>query len=238
MAPALYRGIVTHKRMRPFGHELSYNVMAMLVDVDDLEAFSQRCALFSYNHFNLFSISDRDHGTQPGLTVSEFAWREAGRLGNGRTIQAISMLCYPRISGYSFNPLTTYFCYDHEQLVMVLHEVHNTFGGRHVYASYPGDAPGAYGTVEKVFAVSPFNGISGHYHLRTTAPSDTVALGVALADDNGPILKAYFSGKRHEATNFELLKTFVAYPLMGFKIIAAIHWEALKLWVKGLKIQY
>ena len=95
----------------------------------------------------------------------------------------------------------------------------------------------AYTHTEKTFRVSPFNKVEGHYGLRATLPADEVSLGVALTTTEGPIMKAYFRGRRRPLSNAMLMRVFLNLPLMTLKVLAAIHWEALKLWAKGLKLQ-
>ena len=149
------------------------------------------------------------------------------------------MLCYPRILGFAFNPLTTYFALDAAgQTRLVIYEVHNTFGGRHTYVSNP-IKPGEniYHVTEKRFRVSPFNAVEGQYGLRASEPGDKIAVGVALSTAEGPLLKAHFQGTRKTLNSLNLLGSFVKFPLMSLKVVGGIHWEALKLWLKGLNLQ-
>jgi uncharacterized protein len=233
----VFIGKVVHRRLRPVEHQLRYSVASVLLDVDQLE--NGLPSLMRYNRFGLFSIDDRDHGIlgKP-QSISEFAWGEM-RQHAGANVNRILMLNYPRILGYTFNPLTVFYGLDNaDEVRMQLFVVHNTFGGRHVYASGPfAVGEQAYSTVEKTFRVSPFNKIDGHYGLRASLPLKKVAIGVALSTDGGPIMNAYFTGERHPLTNGTLLRVFAGMPLMTLKVMAAIHWEALKLWAKGLKLQ-
>lgn len=233
--PAIYFGTVTHRRLRPIEHHLAYDVASVFVDVDDLAA-GRTPALLSHNRFNLFSIHDTDHGEADGRSISDFAWAKVRATAGSADVARIYMLCYPRVLGYGFNPLTTYFCVTAEgEPRMMIYEVRNTFGGRHVYATDT-LTPG-YVRTEKLFQVSPFNKVEGTYALRATEPGETVAVGVALTTDEGPVLKAYFKGKRKPLTSLQLLRVFFGLPMMSLKVILAIHWEALKLWRKGLKLQ-
>lgn len=236
--PAIYVGTVTHKRLRPVSHELNYEVASLLVDVDELCA-GMGPGLLSHNRFNLFAIHDRDHGDagtqQP---IAEFARGKVREAGLAPQVARIFMLAYPRILGYAFNPLTTYYAVDADgEVRLMIYEVHNTFGGRHCYvAKVEHGATQAYAVTEKVFRVSPFNGVEGHYGLRASPLGETLSLGVSLATDEGPLLKAYFHGTRRPLTSSGLLGVFVRLPLQSLKVISAIHWEALKLWLKGLNL--
>jgi uncharacterized protein len=236
--PGLYVGKVVHKRLRPATHALEYKVASLLVDVDQLQQGLP--SLLRYNRFGLFSLHDRDYGDVAApLPIAAFAWKQMHQNGAPQEVCRILMLSYPRMLGYGFNPITVYFGLDAEDHVrMVIHEVHNTFGGRHCYATGPfARGEDAFATTEKVFRVSPFNKIEGHYGLRVSAPGETVTVGVSLSTDDGPLLKAYFTGQRRPLSNRSLLAVLAAFPLMTFKVMAGIHWEALKLWLKGIKLQ-
>ncbi len=239
VVPAIYVGTVTHRRLRPVPHALHYDVASLLVDVDDL-ATGRTPLLLSHNGFNLFSIHDKDHGDQDGAaSIRDYAWREVRKAGLEGEVSRILMLAYPRILGYAFNPLTTYYALDAASNVrLMIYEVHNTFGGRHTYVVGPdGDAGASFGTVDKVFRVSPFNGVEGTYGLRASPPGETVAVGVSLTTAEGPLLKAWFRGARRPLTSIGLLAIFARLPFQSLKVIGGIHWEALKLWLKGLNLQ-
>lgn len=235
IAPGVFIGKVVHRRLKPVAHALEYNVASLLLDVDTLETALP--SILHYNRFGLFSIDDRDHGhLGKNQSIRDFAW---GEMQKHADVKRILMLCYPRMLGYTFNPLTVFFGMDEEDnVLMQLFAVHNTFGGRHIYPSGPFTAgEQAFTSTEKTFRVSPFNKIEGHYGLRASLPADDVTIGVSLTTAEGPILKAYFNGKRHPLTNRVLMRVFIGFPLMTLKVMAAIHWEALKLWAKGLKLQ-
>ncbi len=234
---AIYFGTVTHRRLRPVVHVLNYDVAAVLIDVDALTR-KEVPSLMSYNSWNLFSIRDADHGEKDGRTISEFAWAKVNAAGGAGVIHRIYILAYPRILGYGFNPLTTYFAMDADgHTRMTIYEVHNTFGGRHCYVTPLLQAADInVHKTEKVFRVSPFNGVDGNYTLRATEPVESVSLGVALSTAEGPLLNAFFAGKRKPLSNVQLVRVFFGLPLMTLKVVVAIHWEALKLWKKGLKL--
>jgi uncharacterized protein len=238
IAPGIFVGKVVHRRLHPVQHHLSYSVASVLLDVDQLE--DHLPSLLRYNRFGLFSIADSDHGEkQRPQSIKTFAWTEMQKHRGTENITRILMLCYPRILGYTFNPLTVFYGLDADDNIrMQLFAVHNTFGGRHIYPSGP-FAPGekSFSTTEKTFRVSPFNKIEGYYGLRASLPAGSVAVGVSLTTQAGPVLNAYFSGTRRPLSNATLLGIFLGLPLMTLKVMAAIHWEALKLWAKGLKLQ-
>jgi uncharacterized protein len=237
ITPGVFVGKVVHKRLRPVEHSLNYTVASVLVDVDQLDTLPR---MMGYNRFSLFGLYDKDFGDKDKpLALREFAWAAMRDAGAPTDVSRILMLSYPRILGYTFNPLTVYFGLDQDNNIrMLLYEVHNTFGGRHVYRAGPfavGETN--FAQTEKTFRVSPFNKVEGSYGLKVSVPADDVAVGVSLTTAEGPVLKAYFTGTRKPLTNATLLRVFVNLPLMTFKVMAGIHWEALKLWAKGLKLQ-
>jgi uncharacterized protein len=133
--PALYRGLVTHKRLQPVAHELQYEVTSLLVDVDQLGT-AELPSLLKYNRFGLVAVHDADHGLEAGQSIRDFAWGLARLAGADQVISRIMMLCYPRMLGFGFNPLTVFYGLDATgETRFLVYEVHNTFGGRHVYHS-------------------------------------------------------------------------------------------------------
>jgi DUF1365 family protein len=194
--------------------------------------------LFAYNRFGLFSFFDSDHGAgDDGLRAwTERLMAKAGVEPDGGPIR---LLCYPRILGYVFNPLTVYFCHARSgALAALFYEVSNTHGERHTYV-IPVDSPAAdvvRQTCRKEFYVSPFIPMNGAYRFAVRPPGESVSISIENVDDNGVLLAAVFSGRRRPLTDATLLRAFFAYPLMTLKVTAGIHWEALRLILKGTKV--
>jgi len=233
----IFRGHVFHHRLRPTDHKLNYKVFSLLLDLDELPQLSSRFRFFGYNRFSLFSFWDRDHGDGSGRALRPYVHgvlHDAGiEISGGR----VELLCYPRIFGYVFNPLSVYYCYgDDETLRVVIYEVSNTFGERHSYVieTNAGSSAKVQQRCRKKFHVSPFLPVAGVYDFDLHLPADRVKVKVDLSDDEGLRLRASFSGRALEITDKNLLKMLIRYPLMTVKITAAIHWEAVKLWRKGL----
>ncbi|WP_419906310.1 DUF1365 domain-containing protein [Hoeflea sp.] len=232
---AVYVGTVMHRRLRPRPHGFRYSVFSMLVDIDHLSDLNRRLRLFSHNRFNVYSIHERDHGDGGPLKrhLQETALRALGSDAAERFL----MLCYPRILGYVFNPLTVYFGLDRDdRTIVVIYEVTNTFGERHTYAiPVDGDGESIRQNCEKVLHVSPFNEVRGRYAFKTRLPRETANVAILLKDDGGPLLAAQFSGIRKPLNDAVLVRLAVTHGLMTAKVWLGIHFEALKLWRKRLR---
>lgn len=231
----IYLGEVGHKRVAPVQHSLRYRVYDIFVDVDELAQLAKKLKFFSYNRFNLFSISDRQFGAGDGTPIAEHVWNLVRSSVDGKGVKRIFMLCYPAVLGRTFNPLTTYYCYDaNDNLCLCVFEVSNTFGQRH---SYVVPLTGSEKPVHaKSFHVSPFNKIEGQYSFAVQAPGEKISLNISLRVEGKPILQAWFNGDRHGLNDWALLRSFFSFPLQPLKVVAGIHWEALKLWLKGLPL--
>jgi uncharacterized protein len=240
-AAALYIGEVMHARLKPIGHRFSYRVMSLLIDLDRLEAADRQSPLFGVNRTALYSFNEADHGDRDGASLRGYAQRCAAECGIDLTGGRVRLLCYPRLLGYTFNPLSVYFCHRADgELALVIYEVRNTFGEIHSYVLpvKPGELSkaGLRQQQEKLFYVSPYIEMAMRYHFRLSPPAASVRLRILETDREGPLLAASFSGRRRDLTTSALLRSLFALPLVTFKIVAAIHWEALRLWLKGARL--
>jgi len=239
MRSAVYAGRVVHERLRPKRHRLQYRVFSMLLDLDELPRLDRRLRLFGYNRAAIFSFHDRDHGSAAEMPLRQWVVKLLGEAGIELGPGAIRVLCYPRIFGYVFNPLTVFFCYDtDERLLAILYEVSNTHGEKHTYVIPVAESDSGVIRQEcrKSFFVSPFVSMNCQYRFRLIAPADKVVVSIAQADDGGAVLSAVFSGTRKDVNDSTLAAMLLRYPLMTIKIIAAIHVEALRLWLKGVPV--
>jgi uncharacterized protein len=230
-----------HARLKPMGHRFSYRVMSLLIDLDRLAAADRQSALFGVNRAALYSFNEADHGERDGSSLRRYAQHCAAEHGVDLTGGRVLLLCYPRLLGFTFNPLSVYFCHRAGgELALVIYEVRNTFGDIHAYALpvQPGELSdaGLRQEQEKLFNVSPFIEMAMRYHFRVSPPQARVKLRILETDREGPLLAATFIGTRRGLTNAALLRAFFALPLVTFKIVAAIHWEALRLWLKGARL--
>jgi DUF1365 family protein len=238
---ALYQGAVVHRRLRPKQHKLRYSVFNILFDLDELPQLGRGLRAFSHNRFNLFSFYDRDHGNGKG-PLREHIEGILTRHGIDIAGGSIKLLCMPRILGFVFNPISVYFCHRPSgELAATLYEVNNTFGERHYYLVPVSENTGQpqkaiLQASSKPFHVSPFLPLDLTYRFRIAPPAETAAVSVHVHDQQGLIVVASLSMKRMELTNGALLKTLFTFPLLTLKVVAGIHWEALRLWLKGVKV--
>jgi len=231
----LYPGTVMHRRMQPH-HRLRYRVFSLLVDLDALPALDRGLRLFSHNRFNLLSFHDRDHGRCDGSAPR--AWVDAALAAHGIAPAArIALLCFPRLLGYVFNPLSIFFCYAPSgALRAILYEVRNTFGDKHGYLievppGHAGDAP-IHQACAKSFHVSPFLPVAGEYRFRVRPPDARLSIQIRHLIDGAEVLLATHTGRRAALTDRAILRQVIRHPLMTVKVFAGIHWEALFLWLK------
>ena len=240
-AAALYFGDVMHARLKPMGHRFSYRVMSLLIDLDRLDEADRQSPLFAVNRAALYSFNEADHGERDGSPLRAYAQRCAAAHGIDLTGGRGLLLCYPRLFGYTFNPLSVYFCYRADGgLALIIYEVRNTFGELHCYVLpvQPGEISeaGVRQQQDKLFYVSPFIEMAMRYRFRVSPPGASVKLRILETDHEGPLLSATFSGRRRGLTTAALLRSLFSLPLVTFKIVAAIHWEALRLWLKGARL--
>src|ERR1700723_1143518 len=172
-AAALYFGEVMHARLKPVGHRFNYRVMSLLIDLDRLDAADRQCSLFGVNRAALYSFNEADHGERDGSPLRAYAQRCAAEHGIDLAGGRVLLLCYPRLLGYAFNPLSVYFCYRGDgALALMIYEVRNTFGDIHAYALpvKPGEISdaGVRQSQEKLFYVSPFVEMAMRYHFRVS----------------------------------------------------------------------
>lgn len=229
MSHALYDGSVMHHRVRPRRHRFTYRVFWALLDIDNLDDLPTG---FAHNRFGLFSFRDRDHGPRDGSPLRP--WIDDVCRANGIDITGgtVRVLCFPRMLGYVFNPLSVWFCTDSTgELAAVLYETSNTFGEHHSYLLPVTDGHIDH-TWQKRLFVSPFIDLAATYRFRIQPPAETVTVASRVADADGHLLTAALEGTRLEMTTANLARLFVRRPLMTVKVIAGIHWEAIRLLLK------
>ncbi len=239
MNSCLYIGSVMHRRLSPRLPAFRYRAFWLLIDLDEAQLLGRTLRWFSYGRANLFSFRDRDHGDGSATPLRVQLARQLADAGIDAGGGRIRLLCMPRVLGYCFNPLSIYFCEDCAgRPTAVVYEVHNTFGDRHSYVfRLRGEGELAHQSCDKRFYVSPFLDMGLRYDFRVCGPGDRVSVGIRVGSDRGPVMNAALAGERRDLDDAALLRVFFAMPATTLKVMAAIHWEALKLWWKGIGLR-
>jgi len=236
-SPALYDCRTVHVRLKPFQRRFSYRVRQMFLDVDAIGETAAGLRFFSYNRPGLFSFFDADHGDRSGAPLRSWAERQFAAADVTLDGGAIRLLTFPRVLGHVFNPLSIYFGYGTDGALRgVIYEVHNTFGEAHAYtAKIPPSAPRPQHRAAKRFHVSPFLDVAGAYNFTLSPPQDRLSLVIKNVTQQGAEHVASLVGARKPLTDGALLSAFLRAPWAGFGVLAAIHWQALRLWLRGAR---
>ncbi len=235
----LYIGEVSHRRLKPVGHHFKYKVFSALFDLDELPELGKNHRWFSHNRLGLLSFYDKDHGPKTGAPLRPWIEQQLRKGGYDFLLGAVKIHCFPRILGFVFNPISVWFIYDsHERLRAVLHEVRNTQGQWRGYL-LPVDANRDEKKLirqecDKTFYVSPLMEMNCHYHFTLQDPGDYYSLAIRETQNGEKVLLASHTGKARDFTDGKILKTFASHPLQFFKVVIGIHFEALRILLKGV----
>ena len=234
----IFNGQVIHKRFKPKEHFFKYKVFSLLLDLSELNLLDKELKIFSYNKFNILSFYDVDHGPRDGTSLISWVKENLNNNNINSNEIRIKLLCYPRVWGYIFNPLSIFFVYDkNSNLISILYEVKNTFGEQHTYVfKIDKENQLLEHSCKKKFHVSPFIEMNCLYYFKILKPTDKLSVVINQNDDSGKLLFASQDGLKNELNNKNLMISYISNPLMSFKIIGAIHFEAFKLWIKGIKL--
>jgi len=236
-AQRVYLSQVMHRRFGTAAYRFSYPVFSLLLDVDELEQTAARSRLLRVDRPGLLSFYRKDHGPRDGTALRP--WAEGLLAGHGIDLAGgpIRLLCFPRILGYGFNPLSIWFCHHPDgSLRAVIAEVHNTFGEAHSYVIHESGRPMSYpvrGSAHKAFHVSPLMGMDCDYRFRFDVPDSRLGVFIRQTSQGAPLLVASQTGRGRPLDDRALLRALARTPLMTFKVITAIHWQALKIWLRG-----
>ena len=233
MNSCIYNGVVTHTRFKPVKHFLKYKTFSFFIDLDEIDKLDKDNPIFSYNRFNIFSFYDKDHGDRDGKSLKIWVIGNLKKFNINENINKIKLLCYPRIFGYVFNPLSIFYCYENNSLKAIFYEVKNTFNEQHTYIFKVKDNNKIDQKCKKKFYVSPFMDMDTYYNFKLLNPNEKLSISIKQTDKEDVVLTAVQTGERKEFTFKQLILNFFRYPLMSVKIISAIHFEALLLWKKG-----
>ncbi|HHQ69097.1 MAG TPA: DUF1365 domain-containing protein [Halothiobacillaceae bacterium] len=237
----LYTGRVMHQRFTGSQYRFEYRVFSLLIDLDEFAEGFPGLRWLSANRFNLFSIYDRDFGPRDGQPLKDWITRITAEQGIDISGGKVWLSAYPRVLGYQFNPIAVWYCYNHKgELVAINAEVSNTFGEHHHYLLHENGAPLTlpYRTfADKVFHVSPFINMNMRYYFRFSQPGTQLALAIRETErlDAGEklTLVATHTARAQPLSDRRLWQQALSIPLLGIKVITLIHWQALKIWLKG-----
>ena len=245
-SPLIGFGSVRHARLRPAQHRFAYGSYFLRLPLRAMAGRALNLRWLKHNRFGLFSLHDADHGNGR----APLAWIES-LLDQGGIHDArgeIWLHAFPRVLGYVFNPVSFWLCHREDgALRAVVCEVNNTFGEKHCYLLAHADGRalrwGEELVATKAFHVSPFCEVSGRYRFRfmlaapdpSAPPDERGERFVARIDHDGadgPLLQTSIQGRLTPLTDAALMRAFFAYPAFSFGVMARIHWQALKLWLK------
>jgi DUF1365 family protein len=237
MDALLFFGDVMHSRLRPRRNRFRYPVFFLRFRVDRMA--SLRAPLLSVDRWNLFSVYRRDHGPRDGSDLSAWIRHVLAASGMHRADGEIWLQAFPRVLGYVFNPVSFWLCHDHAgALRAVLCEVSNTFGERHNYLLAHEDQraieAGDWLTARKMFHVSPFCDVRGGYRFQFAVQGAHCAIRIDYDDGEGMLLATAVRGASTPLSTRALWRAFLLYPWMTLAVIVRIHWQALRLWRKGV----
>jgi len=230
---------IVHKRYGRIEHFFKYKVPSIFLDLDELEIIKSKSKIFSINSFNIFSFNEKDHGYRDKRSIKEFIIEKLENYNIKYQNLKIRILCFPRIFGYVFNPISIIYCYDENRLISIFYEVKNTSNEQHTYIfanCLSKDAKTFKHECKKNFYVSPFIGMKGKYFFTNILTNDYIKVIIDLYDNNNK--KILFASQSGNFTDFKvskLLKYNLLNPLFGFKVMLAILFEAIRIFFKGGK---
>jgi uncharacterized protein len=237
LASGIYECRVTHRRFFPVSHRFTYGVWYLLADLDELPALDRTMPGFGYERPAPVSFYASDHGPRDGSDLRR--WIE-GRLAQAGIVLdggAVRLLCFPRVFGYTFNPISVWFCHGPDGgLRAILYEVTNTFGDWHHYlvpVTDPTDGAVIRSGFDKELFVSPFIDMAAAYDFRTRIPDDRIAVLVRQLVPGGQVLVATLTGRRRPPSGRTLARVLARYPWVTAKVTLGIHLEAMRLHRKG-----
>jgi DUF1365 family protein len=238
LSNALLIADISHARTRPKRNAFCYHAYYLSVPLEQIASLAKLKG-FGVNRSHFFAFHDKDHGACDGSSLDGWI-RNILHQWHIPADGQVTLVTMPRLLGYGFNPVSFWFCEDKQgQLRAVLSEVNNTYGQRHCYLSFHADKrpimEGDLLRAEKIFYVSPFIEISGYYEFRFAYRPDKIGVWINYFDQDGLMLTTSMTGKRIALTTGQLWRCFFRYPMVTFKVIALIHYQAFQLWRKGLR---
>jgi hypothetical protein len=232
----IYVGTLRHRRFDPVGHAFTYPLFMVLLDIDRVPSLMQVSRFTSYNRWNWAAFDERDHFGDRTLGLRQRLSLDAA--GQGLTLPdgPIFLLTHLRYLGYCFNPISLFYCYSQDgTLQLVLAEVNNTFGGSHNYWLRPQEDRRTFrAAAAKSLYVSPFMQPDLGYVFALGPVADRLVAHMDVLRAGRRFFDATLTLERRPWTAGQIRRTLAAYPWMTGKVIAGIHWQALRLWWKGV----
>lgn len=233
---SLYECTVVHCRLKPKRNEFTYRVFMFSVDIDELPALGKRLTGFGHNHFNLFSVDDRDHidmGKPGGIRANLTCWLATQGIDCPDDAK-IRLITFPRVLGYGFNPVSFFYVESAAGTPLAaVAEVVNTFREMKLYALDTVESGKIWHRrVAKNFYVSPFSDPSEEFDFNLGLPAETWRVNIDSHADGERTLLSAIRGESRELTSARLIWYAIKYPLLSLKIIGLIHWHALLLWIR------
>jgi DUF1365 family protein len=238
MRSHLLEGKVRHRRARPFVYALEHDVYYVALDLDELDEVTSSLRLVSRGRPNFLSFRDGDHLDPPATDLAVDVRNHLGTEGLDPTAWQITLVTNLRVFGYAFNPASFFLCRDEAgDLRMVVVEVHNTHGDRHLYTlSREGEEAGAtdlVASMDKDFYVSPFIEMVGRYTVRVRDESSRLRITINEDQEDSLLLHTSLDLTRRRLTDRNVARMLVRHPFVTHKTIGMIHWHALRLWRRG-----
>jgi len=238
IAPGVFEGTLRHRRFAPVAHDFTYRLWMALVDVDRLSELMDVSRLTSWNGWNWAVFDDRDHLGDPSASLRQRVLADARSNGVDAPDGPILLLTHLRYLGYCFNPVSFFYLFDRAwTLRLVLAEVNNTFGGSHTYWLRPdGASRGFRSAATKSLYVSPFMPVDLEYGFAFTPPADGLVAHMEARQKGTVTFDATLALERRPWSAREIRRQLLRHPAMTAAVTAAIHWQALRLWWKGVPL--
>ncbi len=229
---------VAHARQFPQQYRFRYRIFSILIDIDNLRDADQCTRLFRTNRFGVVAFHERDHGPLDGSSLRRWIDDQLAEQGLSKPATVL-LQCMPRVMGYVFNPISLWYCFAASgDVLAILVEVNNTFGEKHCYLLSEGGKAMSWPvrqSAEKCFHVSPFIGMQARYQFRISDPRQKLSVVINEYQDDQLMLVATQTGQPQPLAFSSLARLLARLPLSTFKVMAAIHWQALRIWWRGGK---